>query len=238
MAESALLDAKGRASVDLGLRTLEFNRHYLLLILGRSSRNMKTETIRSAKEMLHLLTHLVSDSEEVYNGIVWQLVCCPFTPFLTLFGELLSNRGALHADREDALAAMRELPAFLSKMGLRNSLAKKLAGISSIILQHAESVVQAAAGTFTSFVFNFSAKLANYELNLDRTETSTNATLAPAADGSSHDVLASIDDFDWDSFLHHVEGQASNDDQAAPWTNIFLAETNIDWIGLGDTLLV
>jgi hypothetical protein len=104
---------------------------------------MEIETTQSAKEMLHLLDYLVSDSEEVYNGIVWQLVCCPFTPFLTLFGEILANKGAKHDADRQALAAMQKLPLFLKRMGLRNTLAAKLERIAVVIVQHAESVVDA-----------------------------------------------------------------------------------------------
>jgi hypothetical protein len=140
-AEEALLDVKGKTSVKLGLSTLEFNRHYLLVTIGRASSGMKAETTQSAKEMLYLLRDLVSDSEEVYNGIVWQLVCCPFTPFLVLFGEILANKGPKQEADWQALAAMQELPAFLRKMGVRNTLAAKLERIAVVIVRHAESVV-------------------------------------------------------------------------------------------------
>lgn len=146
MAEKPLLDDSGITSIDLGLCTLEFNYHYLLVILGRASDNMKSETISSSKRMLYLLQHLVSDSEEVYNGIVWQLVCCPFTPFLALFGELLASTGATTEEDEEALSAMKELPLFLKKMSLRNSLAARLQGIAVVFVQHAESVVRSALG--------------------------------------------------------------------------------------------
>lgn len=149
-AEEALLDAKGIASVKLGLRTLEFNRHYLLVTLGRASSDMKAETTQSAKEMLYLLRDLVSDSEEVYNGIVWQLVCCPFTPFLTLFGEILANKGLRQDADRQALEAMQELPTFLKKMSLRNTLAAKLERIAVVIVQHAESVVHTPQCTYNS----------------------------------------------------------------------------------------
>jgi hypothetical protein len=135
------LDAKGKTSVKLGLSTLEFNRHYLLVTIGRASSDMKADTIRSAKEMLYLLPDLVSDSEEVYNGIVWQLVCCPFTPFLALFGEILANKGPKKEADWQALSAMQELPTFLKKMGVRNSLAAKLEHIAVVIVRHAESMV-------------------------------------------------------------------------------------------------
>jgi hypothetical protein len=146
-AEEALLDAKGKISVQLGLSTLEFNRHYLLVTIGRASIDMKAETIQSAKEMLHLLPNLVSDSEEVYNGIVWQLVCCPFTPFLALFGEILANKGPRQEADRQALAAMQELPTFLKVMGVRNSLAAKLEHIAVVIVRHTESVLNTPQGT-------------------------------------------------------------------------------------------
>ena len=141
LAEKALLDAKALTSVNLGLHTLEFNRHYLLVLLGRSSGKLGPETISHAKEMLYLLKYLVSDSEEVYNGIVWQLVCCPFTPFLALFGQILDNKGAVRRDNVEALAAMKELPVFLEAMGRRNTLASKLHMIADVFVEHAESVV-------------------------------------------------------------------------------------------------
>jgi len=141
LAEKALLDTKSLASVNLGLRTLEFNRHYLLILLGRSSGKLEPETITHAKEMLYLLKQLVSDSEEVYNGIVWQLVCCPFTPFLVLFGQILDNRSSSRRDNVESLAAMRELPVFLEAMGRRNTLASKLHMIAEVFVDHAESMV-------------------------------------------------------------------------------------------------
>jgi hypothetical protein len=72
---------------------------------------------------------------------VWQLVCCPFTPFLVLFGEILANKGPKQEADWQALAAMQELPAFLRKMGVRNTLAAKLERIAVVIVRHAESVV-------------------------------------------------------------------------------------------------
>lgn len=141
LAEKALLDRKGLASVNLGLRTLEFNRRYLLVLLGRSSGKLDSDTISHAKEMLYLLKYLVSDSEEVYNGIVWQLVCCPFTPFLALFGQIVENKFGVHRDGVEALAAMKELPVFLEAMGRRNTLASKLHLIADVFVRHAESVV-------------------------------------------------------------------------------------------------
>jgi hypothetical protein len=133
--------------------------------------------------MLHLLPDLVSDSEEVYNGIVWQLVCCPFTPFLALFGEILANKGPkLEADWQ-ALAAMQELPTFLKKMGVRNSLAAKLEHIAVVIVRHAESAVhtpQCTCELFRVFQAQNVARLITrqWQLQIWRLHTRTRSTIS------------------------------------------------------------
>jgi len=212
---------------------------------------MKAETTESAKEMLHLLRHLVSDSEEVYNGIVWQLVCCPFTPFLTLFGEILANKGPkLDADRQ-ALAAMQELPVFLKKMGLRNTLAGKLERIAVVIVQHAESVVDTPQCKYEGFRGQFQDEYqTDSRLNIDPDSLAVQNMATPYP----QDLWPGLaNDFDWDSFLNHTTTTSfpyqvgSNDSSGDPmvpdavedttlWTDMFLGDANIDWIGLGDTL--
>ena len=91
---------------------------------------------------------MVSDSEEPYNGIIWMLVCCPFTPLLVLFGEILSNgQGASEANLQ-SLDAMEKMPAYLQAMGFRNTLAKKLVHIAESLVAHANAVV-ASSGKYT-----------------------------------------------------------------------------------------
>jgi hypothetical protein len=209
---------------------------------------MKAETTQSSKKMLHLLRDLVSDSEEVYNGIVWQLVCCPFTPFLTLFGEILANKGPkLDADRE-ALAAMQELPLFLKNMGLRNTLAAKLERIAVVIVQHAESVVGAPGCEYRN-------QASGQHQTNSKSDTPLESMSAPSTATSylHNNWPTTASDFDWDSFLNHTTTtsfpfQAGEQDSggeliplsavedATLWTDMFLGDANIDWIGLGDTL--
>ena len=92
--------------------------------------------------MLRLLENMVSDSEEPYNGMVWHFLCGPFTPFLDLFGELLSNGKGDAKENKETLAAMKQLPVFLKKMSPRNPLAAKLERIATVLVQHANSVIQ------------------------------------------------------------------------------------------------
>lgn len=93
--------------------------------------------------MLETLAGVVSDSQEIFNGIVWQLVCCPFTAFLVLFGEIISTLSdpSRHTHNQELLASMELLPSFLQKMAVRNSLAGKLEKIAVVFVQHASSVL-------------------------------------------------------------------------------------------------
>ena len=105
------------------------------------------QCIDSSKRMLRLLEYMVSDFEEMYTGIAWQLLCNTFTPFLELFGEIVSNGKS--EESQDALAAMEQLPVYLRKMSQRNSLAAKLERIAVVFVQHAKSVMQ-PEGTYAS----------------------------------------------------------------------------------------
>nr|OQO15540.1 hypothetical protein B0A51_15262 [Rachicladosporium sp. CCFEE 5018] len=125
LAEGPLLDAKGIASLEL----------------ARNSANMKSESISSSIKMLQILPALVSDSEEVYNGIIWMMVCSPFTAFLTLFGEVVSGSSIQSADHTVAIEAMEILPVFLNRMGIRNSLAAKLENVATVLLAHVKKVL-------------------------------------------------------------------------------------------------
>lgn len=141
LAEKPFLDANSAASIDLALRTVSFQYEYLFILLTRSSTRMRAQCIESSKRMLRLLENMISDSEEPYTSMVWHLLCSPFTPFLDLFGELLSNGKGESEENMEALAAMEQLPVFLGKMSSRNSLAAKLERIAVVLVQHARSVI-------------------------------------------------------------------------------------------------
>ncbi|EMC92685.1 hypothetical protein BAUCODRAFT_151097 [Baudoinia panamericana UAMH 10762] len=141
-AEKPILDAQGVASIDLGLRSLRFQIDYIRVLLTRSSARLRGQCIEASKRMLNKLDELVSDSEEPFNGIVWQLVCCPFTPLLVCFGEVISSSQGVSNDNQAILQAMERLPPFLKKMSVRNSLAAKLERIAEVIVKHARSVVR------------------------------------------------------------------------------------------------
>ena len=135
----------------------------MLILLSRSSSQRKRQSVESSKHMLHLLEDMVSDSEESYNGIVWHLVCSPFTAFLALFGEILSNNERGSEEHRDALIAMEKLPVFLRNMGFRNSLAAKLERTATVLVQHARTVVQ-SQGMCTIECFGSGSYMTNHSV--------------------------------------------------------------------------
>jgi hypothetical protein len=122
---------------------------------------MWTRCIDASKKMLHVLEHLVSDSEEGFNGyvspvernttvlavvltqasIIWQLVCGPFVPFLLLHSVILLNGKGGSEENQEALAAMERLPVFLKEMSIRNSLARKLEKVAVVFVKQARVAV-------------------------------------------------------------------------------------------------
>ncbi|EXJ76360.1 uncharacterized protein A1O5_00868 [Cladophialophora psammophila CBS 110553] len=141
MAEKPFLDANDAASIDLSLCSVGFQYQYLFILLARSSTRMRAQCIESSKRMLRLLQNMVPDSEGPSDGMAWHLLCGPFTPFLDLFGELISNGKGESEENKEALAAMENLPIFLGKMSSRSSLAAKLEQVAVVLVQHARYVI-------------------------------------------------------------------------------------------------
>ncbi|KAK6436406.1 hypothetical protein LTR95_007403 [Oleoguttula sp. CCFEE 5521] len=206
LAESPLLDEKGAASLELGVLTTDFYHHHLLILLARQSASMIAEAISSSIKMLQILPALVSDSEEVYNGIIWMMVCSPFTAFLTLFGEVVSGSTTESTDHGAAVEAMAILPVFLKAMGVRNSLAAKLENVATTLLAHAKKVMSGREDVKRSDEPSFGQ--------------STEA-FASFGDYEFPDLGLDLLDFPGDEGIFDVD-----------WLNF--GETNTDWIAASD----
>nr|POF12724.1 putative transcriptional regulatory protein c11d3.07c [Quercus suber] len=219
IAEKPFLDAKACASIDLGIVHRRFQYYWLSLLVKQSSPRWKSQCTKLSKTMLSLLEQLISDSEEPYNGIVWHLVCSPFTPFFNLFGEILSNGQGGSKGNKEAFAAMELLPVFLEKMSVRNSLAAKLKSIATVFVQHARSVI--------------------YRQKVD----AENQYAAPDSDLVLPDPWPSnANVLDWDSFFNYTmtapaldsaqmrSSEAEIEDLTA-WTNNFMEGAVVDWMG-------
>ncbi|KAK9323505.1 hypothetical protein V1517DRAFT_320020 [Lipomyces orientalis] len=89
------------------LRLLRYQRN--LSVMTRSSVHMQEQYLDASKRMLHLLQDMAPESKETYHPIIWQLVCCPFTPLLILFCDILSNGKRNLEKNKEALAATERL---------------------------------------------------------------------------------------------------------------------------------
>lgn len=84
---------------------------------------------------------MAPESKEPYHPVIWQLVCCPFTPLLLLYGDIISNDKRNLDEKKEVLAAMERLPNYLKAISPRNSLAESLEGTAKVFVQHARSVI-------------------------------------------------------------------------------------------------
>ncbi|KAM3581905.1 hypothetical protein VKS41_006060 [Umbelopsis sp. WA50703] len=141
LSEKPFCDAKNAKSIDVALCTIEFHFLYLTILLARSSNHMHEQCLDASKRMLHLLQDMVPESKEPYHPIIWQLVCCPFTPLLILFCDILSNGERNLEESWEALAAMERLPSYLKDLSSRNSLAASLEEIAKVFVHHARSMI-------------------------------------------------------------------------------------------------
>jgi hypothetical protein len=70
-ARQAGASPKEQSEVDLGLNCIEFQYHSLVVFLTRRRVEERGICLASARSALSLLEALVSNSSQVYNGIVW-----------------------------------------------------------------------------------------------------------------------------------------------------------------------
>ena len=111
------------------------------MLLTRKRSQWKDQCLHSSREALFLLDGLVSDSGDVYNGVVWQLLYCPFTPFFVLFGAILSRDSPI--SKQLSFEAMQCLPRFMEKMKSRHPQASKLYHISCSLTEEASTALGA-----------------------------------------------------------------------------------------------
>ncbi|KAL7812758.1 hypothetical protein V8C26DRAFT_436739 [Trichoderma gracile] len=78
----------------IGVRAMRFQYLHILILLLRNVPSSKTRRVQAARDAIMLLPDLVSNSNHVYNGLVWQLLYYPFTPFFTLFGHIMDHPSA------------------------------------------------------------------------------------------------------------------------------------------------
>ncbi|KAM6476984.1 hypothetical protein HDV62DRAFT_383773 [Trichoderma sp. SZMC 28011] len=86
--ESATSTAHQIQEMTIGVRAMRFQYLHILILVLRKDPSSRERRVQAARDAIMILPDLVSNSIHVYNGLVWQLLYYPFTPFFTLFGHI------------------------------------------------------------------------------------------------------------------------------------------------------
>ncbi|KAH8677966.1 hypothetical protein BX600DRAFT_141102 [Xylariales sp. PMI_506] len=86
--------------MEIGIKSMEFQYLHLLIVSASSQAQHSERRITWARKAIKLLPDLVSNSTQVYNGIVWQILYYPFTPFLVLLSHILQSPTTPDIDRD------------------------------------------------------------------------------------------------------------------------------------------
>ncbi|KAL6797427.1 hypothetical protein GGI42DRAFT_362075 [Trichoderma sp. SZMC 28013] len=92
--ESAASTAHQIQEMTIGVRAMRFQYLHILILVLRKDPSSRERRVQAARDAIMLLPDLVSNSIHVYNGLVWQLLYYPFTPFFTLFGHIMDYPSA------------------------------------------------------------------------------------------------------------------------------------------------
>ncbi|KAK0264955.1 hypothetical protein LTR91_013956 [Friedmanniomyces endolithicus] len=142
LAETPLLDPAGARSLQIGLLYTRFQYYGAEIVLTRGSSQEATFCHNESLKMLRLLSDLVTDEEEPYIGVTWQMLYFPWAPFLVLFGSITSSeRTGRTFENEQALEAMELLPTYFRNMSLRCVEARRLEKMAAATVQRARSVL-------------------------------------------------------------------------------------------------
>ncbi|OAL18340.1 hypothetical protein AYO22_10756 [Fonsecaea multimorphosa] len=129
-----------RVSIRIGFSFLSYQYHHLIVCLTRGDKDCRETCLGSARAAILLLKGLVAHSEEVFNGIVWQQLYCPFTPFFVLFGEVITNPTA-KTSVED-LQLLRQTVLYFLEFQKYHASAVKLEKVAETFTKIAEAYVR------------------------------------------------------------------------------------------------
>ncbi|KAK6376219.1 hypothetical protein LTS17_007470 [Exophiala oligosperma] len=129
-----------QASIKLGFDFLTYRHHHLVVCLTRSDESCREVCLNSARVAISLLKDLVTHSEEVFNGIIWQLLYYPFTPFFVLFGEIVTNPRSKAC--MDDLQSLRQTVLYYLQFQKYHSSAVKLERVAETFTKIAEAFVR------------------------------------------------------------------------------------------------
>lgn len=125
----------------VGLRAIDFHYAYLMAVLTKGSAEHQELCHETSKLLLSDLKQLRCLPQQPYQPFLWQLLCCPFTPFLVLFRSIITFTQDDAMDVQGSLNAMRQLPEYLEHAKSVTPLASKLQEVANVIVQYATTFI-------------------------------------------------------------------------------------------------
>ncbi|KAE8445521.1 hypothetical protein EG329_013284 [Mollisiaceae sp. DMI_Dod_QoI] len=126
--------------VRLGVNIQQFQYHHLVVYLMRGDKNNERTCLESARTAVSLLEHLVSNSGQVFNGIIWLLLYQPFTPYFALFSNIISHPTSPTCFKD--LQCLRQVVLYFLQMNNNHPSAAKLEKVAETFTRLAEIYVR------------------------------------------------------------------------------------------------
>ncbi|CZR64472.1 uncharacterized protein PAC_14370 [Phialocephala subalpina] len=126
--------------VQLGVNIQNFQYHHLVVYLTRGDKNNEQVCLESARAAISLLEQLVSSSRQVFNGIIWQLLYQPFTPYFVLFSNIVSHPTSPTCFKD--IQYLHQVVLYFLQMNKNHPSAAKLEKIADTFTRLAEAYVR------------------------------------------------------------------------------------------------
>ncbi|KAJ5297882.1 Transcription factor [Penicillium antarcticum] len=188
-AESTSADVSQIREMSLGISSIKFQYLHSLILLLKGDESSSALRLFSAREAISILSSMVSNWSSVYNGVVWQLLYCPFTPFFVVFDNIIHpqdyHTATIDQDLELLSVTVNYFKAMQSQMRLLATVCSRLEHTAAIFLKLAQNHVS------------------------HRASAKTTAPAAPHKQSASHQnynqALADLMDLDVSDMSNHIE---------------------------------
>ncbi|KAH8594957.1 hypothetical protein B0O99DRAFT_167894 [Bisporella sp. PMI_857] len=127
-------------AIELGANFLSFQYHHLMVYLTRSDKSKQDICLASAGSAISLLDKLVSDTTQIYSGIVWQLLYQPFMPYFVIFAKIISDPRA--DDCFVNLKLLQQVVLYFLRIHNNHQSAKRLEKVAETFTRLAEAYVR------------------------------------------------------------------------------------------------
>lgn len=239
MGSAFISELLGRSSEEVielktGMEFMAFQYHHLHVHLTANDDESREICLNAARNAIDSLKRLVSTSSQVYNGIVWELLYYPFTPFFVLFSNIIRAPSA--ASTTGDVKLLYATQSYLSEMTSRGMMAANLEKISRIFASLAEMYVQetAAKSEYQQTSPELSCRLGRMAQTIDSSEQIFEDSEPPA--NEFFEFLSRSDSQNRDFIDSFVDAEMSRDifNSLAAQSLDVPFDYEFDWFSLHD----